>query len=311
MVRKIEKSIPWITILAIFSMLVFGGVLFFKEALADSSTPRVSVPSAAPTVGTIILNLGNAINLTEYATTAVTGTTTITDANGWADIVAVTSTLYLTQTTTCNDGSSQVKWCYATTDVATVCSTLSTTTNTRIVSCTAYVWYVAEPSDASSSYPTKDWKMEITAIDTALNRANNSTTKELNSIPSLDVYATTNYGSVSPGVTSTQQTVTSTVTGNISIDLNLSGTDFATTEGGYATISANRQTYSSTSMGNGTSSVGVSLWNTLAIFKVTLATPTATTTANTTSTYWIIDIPPTQAAAVYVGANTFLPIPNI
>ena len=273
----------------------------------------VSVAQSAPTVGTIILNLGNAINLTEYATTAVTGTTTITDANGYADISTVTSTLFLNQTTTCNSNSVSARWCYATPTQSLFCncSVTATTTNTKTVACTAHVWFVAEPSDASSSYPTKIWQMDITAVDSTSLRGNNSTTKELNSLPSLDVYATTNYGSVIPGTTSTQQIVTSTVTGNISIDLNLSGTDFATTEGGYATLSANRQTYSSTSMGNGTSSVGVSLWNTLAIFKVTLATPTATTTANTTSTYWIIDIPPTQAAAVYVGANTFLPIPNI
>ncbi|MCD6177957.1 hypothetical protein J7K03_01695, partial [bacterium] len=52
--------------------------------------------NSAPSVGTVILNGGNDITLTENSTTTVLATTTVTDADGYSDIASVKGKLYRT-----------------------------------------------------------------------------------------------------------------------------------------------------------------------------------------------------------------------
>ena len=299
MAEKLEKSIPWITILAICFMVAFGSGIILKEVLADAVIPTVEVGNVAPTIGAIILNGGIAITVTENTTVTVAGTTTITDSNTYSDITSVTSTLYLNNTTTC--GTSDANWCYSTNWVS--CATSNCSGNSCDVSCTANVWFIAEPSDASSTYPTKAWQMDITVVDSGSNATSGTTSQELNTASYMDVSSTISYlcggGNCSPGATSSESEINATNTGNWPIDIQLSGVDMESTA---TSIDVGRQKYSTdTSMGDWD---GTALTEGAVTLDVVMAKPTATTSNSVDSIYWMIKIPDPQSPGTYTGPNT-------
>lgn len=300
MAEKLEKSIPWIIIVAIGSMVVFGTGMVLKEVLADAVIPSVTVGNVAPTVGAVILNGGNAITVTENTTVTVVGTTTITDSNTYSDITSVTSTLYLNNTTTC--GTSDANWCYSTNWVT--CATNTCSGNSCVASCTADVWFIAEPSDASSTYPTKAWQMDITALDSGSNADTGTTSQELNTASYMDVSTTISYvcggGDCNPGATSSESETNATNTGNWPINIQLSGVDM---DGTATSIDVGQQKYSTdTSMGDW---VGTTLSGTPTTLDVVMPKPTATTSnSSVDSIYWMIKIPDPQDSGTYTGTNT-------
>ena len=303
MAEKIEKSISWFAILAICILVVFGVGIVLNEIIADSGsiTPSVTVGNVPPTVGAVTLNGGDPIIVTENTTVIVVGTTTITDGNTYHDITSVTSTLYLTNTTTC--GTSDANWCYSTDWVT--CATNTCSGNSCVASCTAAVWFIAEPSDASSTYPTKVWQMDITALDSGSNATTGTGTQELEPASYMDVSSTISYvcdgGNCNPGATSSESKTNATNTGNWDIDIEFSGLDMESTAN--ATIAVGQQKYA-TESDMGDWATGTALTGSAVTLDLIMPKPTATTSNSTDNIYWMIVIPDPQDAGVYTGTNT-------
>lgn len=298
MARKIEKSFSWLTILAICFLIVFGLTLVLKEIMADTAAPSVTVGNAVPTMGTIILNGGSAITVTENNYVTVSGTTTITDNNGYYDITSATATLYLNNTTT--PCSSNPNWCY----IISSCATSSCDGLSCILTCSADVWFVAEPSTASSSYSTRAWQMDVTIKDSSNSATSGTTSQELNVASYIDLGTTIPYSSVTPGATSSNINLNATNTGNYHIDVELSGVNMET-GGATSSIVVGQQHYSSSTIGIWSSATqSTALSGSPSWYDVALPKPTATTSDSVEVLYWVISIPTSTLPGYYTGTNT-------
>ncbi len=301
MIKKINSSIPWFAILAIVLMVSFGLGIILKETMAGTVEPSVTVGNQSPTVGAIILNGGSDITLNENTTVTVTGTTTVSDSNEYADIVSVTSTLFLNNTSTCNDGVQNANWCYSS---WVSCATSSCSGDSCQVSCSADVWFIAEASDAVSSYPGDAWQMNITVVDSADGSDTNSTSEDLITLPAGDTGAAINYGTVNPGATSSEISLNATNTGNCVLDFEIDGEDMAGP--GVHTIAVGQQEYSTSS--SYSSGAWTALSATPTTLSINMTKPTATTSNSTDNIYWIIEIPDPQYPGAYTGTTTMAPV---
>jgi len=304
MAKKIEKGIPWILVAIISIMIVCGAGMVLKEAIAASITPSVTVGNSAPSVGTVILNSNAAITVVENTSTLISGTTTITDDNGYGDITSVTSTLFLNNTSTaCGSvAASNPNWCYYISNGTAngTCVTSSCTGLNCVVTCSAYVWFLAEPTTPTTSYSGKQWQMSITAKDAYGSTSVSGTTGQaLNTLYSFDLGSTIAYGTVAVGATSNQQTVNATNTGNFAIDFQMSGVNMTSTAN---TIAVGQQHYSSTTGFQYAS--GITLTTSAVSFNVDMQKSTATSTPTGELVYWMIQIPTSTTYGTYTGTNT-------
>ena len=297
MTKKIEKSVSWITVITICFMIIFGVGIVLKEIVADSVEPSVTVGNTAPTVGAVILNGGSDLTIVGNSTHTIVGTTTISDDNGYTDITSVTSTLFNNNTTSCNTASNDALWCYGQSWVT--CATTSCSGSSCDASCTADIWFISEPTDASSSYASKTWQMDITAGDSGGNSDTGSSSEELLSAIYFSVADSISYGTVNPGATSTDQTTNATNTCNCSVNIDLSGVNMD--DGSGHTIAVGQQKYAASSLGDW---VGTILTVTPAELDVALSHPTATTSNSVDDIYWMIKIPDPQYPGSYTGTNT-------
>jgi len=237
MIKKIEKSIPWLIILTIGIMVLFGTGIVLKEVVADDWTTEVEVAvNATPTVGTVILNGGSDITLTESVTTTVQATTTVTDTDGYSDISSVIGKIYRSGVGTgCSDDDNN---CYSDSS----CVTSSPSGNSYTATCEYEVWFHADPTDTGSPWVSEYWDAWIKAIDSAY--ASSSATSsgvEMNTLNALDLSTTSiDYGTLGPGqdTGTLNQITTATTTGNAAIDIYLYGTDLYKDYWAIATSSA-------------------------------------------------------------------------
>lgn len=178
---KIEKSVPWIIILAIWIMVVFSVGIVFKEISAEeeTATTTLSVNNNTPSVGTVILNAGDDITLTESVTITVSATTTVTDTDGYSDISTTTGKLYHSLAGSgCSDDDNN---CYS----DATCVTSSCSGNSCTATCNYEVWFHATPTDVDATF----WDAWIKAIDTD-NASSSATTAggvDMNTLRALDV----------------------------------------------------------------------------------------------------------------------------
>lgn len=298
MAKKIDKSLSWLTVVIICFLIIFGLSIVLEEIKADVNVPSVTVGNSAPTMESVTLNGGNAITLVGNNYIAVSGTTTVSDDNGYADIVSATSVLYNNNTTTCSSGNADPNWCY----YIASCATSSCEGLTCTLTCSANVWFIAEPTTASSSYPTKAWQMDIIVGDSGNNSVTGTTSQELNILYSMQLATATDYGTVNPGATSSSITVNATNTGNYHIDLQVSGVNMET-GGATSSIDVGQQKYSSSTISNWDTQ-GMALTGIPATFDVALPKPTATTSNSIEDTFWMISIPTSTSPGIYTGTNT-------
>jgi hypothetical protein len=228
------------------SILVVGAIGFvasnekgppigFVKA-ASTSTSSLTVGNAVPTVSLVSVNGGSAITLTPNATTAVLVSITISDNNGCGDVFYrgnVTTTLYRSGvSTTCavaNPGNSTLNTlnCYVIATTTHNCPNPTSTTVTANATATFEVYYFAQATDASSSYPNEGWQAFVEARDASNTTANNSSTAvELNSLIAFALTSSTlNYGTITPGTNTSSTNQISTVknAGNASATLRING----------------------------------------------------------------------------------------
>jgi|GEM_PF-6712741 len=138
--------------------------------------------NAAPTIGTVILNSGSNITLTENTTILISATTTVNDTDAYSDIASVNGVIY--RSGVGSSCASDDNNCYT----INSCATSSCSGNSCIATCQANIWFHANPTDAVSPYALEDWKSYIKVTDNQ-NASSSATSSgvELNTLPSLDL----------------------------------------------------------------------------------------------------------------------------
>lgn len=307
------KDITRVYLVSVFVAVGFLGIsyLLAPEVFADTASTAVTVTNATPVVTNVTLNGGSSITLTENTTTSITIAATVSDGNGCADVFSsgtITAVLYrsgLAATSSCTASDTN---CYRSITMANAGGDTCTggVDTTADASATVPVWYFADPTDASSSFPTQWWVSYVKANDfsNASSSATSTTVVDINSLYALNITASINYGSVAPGADtgSGNQTATTTNTGNAKIDIEFSGTNMS----GPATLAATQQKYGTSSVAY--ASLAYTLSTTATSRDINFFAATASSTPAATSTFWGLAIPNGQTLGSYTGTNTFTAI---
>ena len=182
MAEKIEKSVPWVIIMAIGIMVLLGMGIVLKEVLADTFTQTLTAGNNTPSVGTVTLNGGSDITLTENATATVQATATVTDVDGYTDISTTTGKLYRSGVgTSCSADDNN---CYS----DSACATSNCSGNSCTATCNYDVWFHADPTDTGSPWDSEYWEAWIKVIDTEnASSSATSTGVEMNTLRALDI----------------------------------------------------------------------------------------------------------------------------
>jgi len=190
-----------------------------------------------------------------------------------------------------------------------------------VYNCTFPLWYIADPTDGTSTstqYYTEDWNAAIQAVDDDYATGTKASSTSPVDVSSFLAFAlntiTIPYGSLEPGQQTDPIVATTTVaaTGNLGIDENLAGESMCPTyASGFDCPNSATSTIPESEQVYGTSTVsyasGVSLSSTT-VTELELNAPksTSTTTPATADTFWGIRIPGTISfAGSYTGENTF------
>lgn len=281
---------------------VFDSHGFAASGGSHGTDAAVTITDVAPTVTSVSTNGGSVIALetegTGGATTSVS-TAEITDNNGCADIVSVTSSIYRSGVTCTADNANN---CYYNESCTgdSVCDSGITQT----YSCSVSIKYHADPTDTGAPYAAQNWLAKVYASDES-SQANavDSTGVELNSWLALDVTSAINYGSLTVGQIadgdSLPQYVTVQATGNCGIDTNISGTQLTS---GSNSIATSSQKYAATAVAYSSANA---LQADATEFELNLAKTTTTATLSDKKVYWGLQIPSGTQPGTYSGVNTF------
>lgn len=188
----------------------------------ETIATTVEVTNVAPTVGTVTPT--SPVVLSEHTTVVVACSATVTDQNGWEDVTSVNGTFYLVSVglgCTPNDAN-----CY----VNVTCALSGGSGTTVTATCNyAVKWYAQASTDEGN------WRCAITAIDSVVHKATNSSITTVSDLVALDITAPLAFGTMIVGQTSaSDKTVNVTNTGNVRIDLNVNGTAMTCTSGSIA-----------------------------------------------------------------------------
>jgi hypothetical protein len=302
MIERIKHS----TGLLVVVLLVVGFyalslvVTSYAQSL-DQLYTSVTIQSQSPTVTNVSANDGSAITLTEATTTPVTCSGTISAGGGYMDVTSVTATIYRASSTDAASCATNDNNCYPAT-----CVTSSGAGTDMHVVCTAYLWFHADSTDASSSWQTQGWGCKITALTAGGPGSGESATQTLNSLAAHSFAPMTiPYGNRSPGtaynsVGAARPTTTCFNTGNIKIDAFLRGSDMWSS--GNTIAPTNQHFVTSTDWTNqqalAYTDVPVYLNN---VYK---PTSHAVTSNIYTDIGWGLTVPVAQAPGTYTGTNT-------
>ena len=258
-----------------------------------------------PTLGDIVLNADQSIALTEATTTPIIATTTVSDGNGFEDIVGVSATFYRTgvagaETCTANDNN-----CYQLGHAQ--CPLTNCSGNTCDVTCTADIWYFAEPTDPGSAHESESWVAYLEAIDSAGGTATGTAESiDLLTLRALRLLSDTiAFGTLNVGEDTGAVNAVSTIrnTGNASIDVDVAGTDLeapsSVIPAGNVLVATTTFTY------DVTCSICEFLSGTSTTFVLDLPKPTTDSAPVLSDLYWGIAIPFNTAGLTHYGMSVF------
>jgi len=259
-----------------------------------------------PVFGAITLNGGNDISLTPGATTTIYATSTVTDYNGYADLLAGTSTIYRSGAgAACTPDNNN---CYiSSTDNS--CSFSNCSGNTCDLSCSADIYFHADPTDLGD-YVGEEWLsyMEVEDQSGGYDFAS-AIGVELITMRALTVDSAINYGSLAVNSDTGFYNATTTVEnlGNTIFDIEIDGGNL--TDGVSSVIPADEQKFS-TSTFNYSACLSCSLASSTAPtpLNLGLAKPTVDTPPVSAPIYWGIAVPLGINSAPHTGTNVFTPV---
>ncbi|MFZ2886276.1 MAG: DUF2341 domain-containing protein, partial [Minisyncoccia bacterium] len=256
-----------------------------------------------PFINNFSLNSAFDIALTEGVTTTVMATATITDLNGFADISSATSTIY--RSGVGPQCSANANSCY---QVATSsCSLTNCSGNSCALSCSADIYYLADATDAGSSFEAENWLARVQVTDSSnISDVETSFGVDLLTLFGLTIEtAEINFGSLDVGSDSGTTNATTTIrnTGNTNIDIQVAGTDLAGTG---STIAVGEQKYATSTFAYSGCAICNFLTGSATDVEVDLPKPTSTSTPTTDDLYFGINIPTGTGATLHQGTNTFI-----
>ena len=265
----------------------------------------------APQLSNISFNGASNIALTGGATTTISVTATATDNNGYTDMSFATSTMYRSGVgASCTANQANCYQISTSSCVFSSCSGVSCT-----LTCSADLEYFADPTDASSTFPTQAWLATIAVQDsTGLRDTETSASTTLQTLDSLSISTpSVNFGSLAPGSDTGTTNATTTIvnTGNAPINIQLYGTDlnniasttpigvgqqkFATSTFQYASCSLCQVLAGSATPKN---------------VNVEIPKPTSTASSSQSNLYFGLNVPTGIGANNYTGTNTFIAVPG-
>jgi hypothetical protein len=233
----------------------------------------------------------------------VYASSTVTDNNGYTDILEATSTIYRSGIgAMCAHDENN---CYQI--ASTSCSLSGCSGNTCSLHCIAEIQYFADATDVGSSYSSENWLSRIQVVDTSGEYDVDTTLSgvELMTLFGLSVDSSINYGSLEVGQNTGAVNATTTVnnTGNSNIDIQLAGTDLTS---GQTTIPVGSQKFSTTTFAYGSCAICDLLTGSATNVEVDLPKPTSTSTPSVDDVYWGIEVPTNTATILHQGTNTFI-----
>jgi hypothetical protein len=196
------------------------------------------VNNVTPIVSAVTINGGAAISLESATTKAVTLTATVSDNNSCfgTEISSVLGYAYRSGVgyTGCDtSGEANNNYCYPEVTCTVVGGTCTDNTDASAnYTCTANIYYYADPTGTDTQYPSDTWMATIKATDddTASDALQVSVGVQMNMLEAMSITSSINYGtlSVQTGNDPLDRTTTSTATGNVGLDHELYGTDMCT-----------------------------------------------------------------------------------
>ncbi len=210
--------------------------------------------------------------------------------------------------------------CVATTTVANDCNfAVDGIDTTRQWYCTFPLWYIADPTDATSTvYSAQDWRAEVRAIDDDLATGTPNQSSIGTDVWSLLAFALNTvaipYGSLEPGsdTGTLSASTTASATGNVGIDQTYEGESMCDSYTGpgtcpvsaTSTIPVGRQEFGTSTIAYG---AGINLTSTTTEeLEINIKKSTTTLTQSAGRTYWGIEVPGSiTLAGLYTGENTF------
>ncbi len=277
-----------------------------RAGVALDSYDRVAevVMAHTPTISDWKLNYDTDISLTEGTTTVVSATGTVTDLNGYADIVAASSTIYRSSVAGAAQCSADVNNCY----VQPTCTLSNCSGSSCSVTCTAQMQYLADPTDIGT-YSADNWLAQLRIRDASGIYANASAGQEVFTTYGLTISTPTiNFGALDLGQNTGATTTITTVvnTGNAAIDIQLLGTDLEGPGGPAGAIPVGEQKVATSTFTYSSCSICQALTGSASSFEVDLPKPTATSSTISDDLYWGINVPINTAATTLTGTNTFM-----
>ncbi|MCX7778664.1 MAG: hypothetical protein N2259_00205 [Patescibacteria group bacterium] len=264
--------------------------------------PTVTVfTNQPPSVSNVQLNGQNDIILTAGTTTSVSATATVSDPNGYSDIINVQAKIYRSgvsgaQNCTPNDNN-----CYA----VSSCSLSNCSGSSCDVTCTISIWFHADPTDNGSPWRNEYWRAWLKATDSQNQSGENFSptgSPDVNTLAAIETdISNINYGTVYPDQISNQVAVKVTAIGNTAIDLELSGANLVW---GSNIIPVNEQKYSSINNFD-YETQGTQLTTTPTCYEMSIQKPTTHPSNQSEYIYWKLKVPIGKPAGNYHGTAYF------
>lgn len=236
-------------------------------------------------ISTIIVPPNISLNL--GSTQSVNCTATITDTETWESIIAVNATIWDTISSAENSADDNNN--HYTNTSCTLGD--NDTLNSRPVTCGFSLQYYSNPST---------WTCKIRSYNSTSDSASNETNVTVNSLVSLEVTESAiNFGTLNLGNTS-QEDVNSTITntGNIIMDVGLSGNALSCSSGSISVGNIRYSSLSGTAYNSMVSLTGIAKTLVMALDK-------STGPASTGLIYWKISIPSSGVGGTCTNTITF------
>jgi len=268
------------------------------QASANPKSSTFTINNALPIASSASIDSGaTSVILTESTTKNVVCTATVSDNNGYSDIATVTAKLYRSGVGA-SGGDDNANHYTLSGSTATYCSGSGTSGTCTF---TFAVYYYADPTDAGSDYDAQNWVCQVTPSDGVGAGTANTDTIEMATLKSFSVTETINYGSLTPGQSTTgTHTATVTNTGNVATGFQVYGEDLSCSV--RSSVPVNNQQVATSTFNYGS---GLSLSGTPADLGASLGKPTESTPTVEQDTYWQVLIP-AGTKGTCSGATSFI-----
>ncbi len=279
--------------------------------VTDAGTPLDNYSKVAemtvlhgPVIANLSFNGDSSIALTEGTSTVISATATVSDLNGYADIVAASSTFYRSSVAGGRSCTADSNDCY---QIGTSsCSLYNCSGNSCDVSCSAPMKYFADPTDPGSYFNADMWQAIISAWDTSYSYDMSSSSEEVLTLAGMNASSTISYGSIIVGddTGATDATTTVNNTGNVVLNLGIGGDPMVS---GASSISYDKQKYSTSTFTYSTCGLICNILTASTsptYFPVAITKPTSTA-AFFRDIYWGLAVPLGTAATTHSGVNYF------